>query len=138
MGQKSSYDDGGAELVPEAERVPSLLPRARALRAVQRLAKKPPLEKSIEKYFKAECKKLGFEAFKLTSPGQRGVPDQMVLADNGVIGFAEIKRPGGRASKLQLHVGARMTSKGAIWDILYSKKDVDSFLSEIAEKSKKV
>lgn len=58
-------------------------------------------EKSIESALvKAVRQKHGL-AIKLTSPGFDGVPDRLVLFDDGRIGFVELKAPGQKMRPLQ-------------------------------------
>lgn len=58
-------------------------------------------EKQIEYRLKYKAKQLGGKAYKFVSPGNSGVPDRIVVLPRGKIGFAEMKRPGGKASALQ-------------------------------------
>lgn len=60
-------------------------------------------------------------AFKLESPGKNGLPDVEVLATDkngkGHCAFVEMKAPGKRPSKLQLHVMTELVRCGfvAFW-----------------------
>ena len=49
----------------------------------------------------AAVKKKHGLAFKLTSPSFDGVPDRLVLFQNGRIGFVELKAPGQKMRPLQ-------------------------------------
>ena len=51
-------------------------------------------EQKIEQKFKEQAELRGWIAPKLSCPGYNGMPDRMVLKDNGQIFFAEIKAPG--------------------------------------------
>lgn len=58
-------------------------------------------EREIERFFTTECKRKGWLAVKLASPGMAGLPDRMVLQPGGGVFFAELKAPGKRPRPLQ-------------------------------------
>lgn len=58
-------------------------------------------EKDIEQYFRRKCKARGWLCLKFVSPGNRGVPDRIVLAGFGVTFWVEFKKPGEKPTKLQ-------------------------------------
>ena len=58
-------------------------------------------EKEIEKRLVNVVKDKGGLCLKLASPGRIGVPDRIILYPNGVVGFAELKRPGAVPRPLQ-------------------------------------
>ena len=51
-------------------------------------------ETEVEKRLVKIVTDKGGLCLKLASPGRIGVPDRIILYPNGVIGFAELKRPG--------------------------------------------
>ena len=51
-------------------------------------------ESEIEKRLVSVVKNKGGLCLKLASPGRIGVPDRIIIYPNGVVGFAELKRPG--------------------------------------------
>ena len=59
-------------------------------------------EANIEKKFKEQVELRGWKAPKFISPGFNGMPDRIVLKDNGQTFFAEIKAPGEEPRPLQL------------------------------------
>ena len=61
----------------------------------------PALEKDIEKAVCAYAKKLGCLVYKFVSPGQRGVPDRMIILPFGTVVFIEFKTPKGKLSPIQ-------------------------------------
>lgn len=84
--------------------------------------------------------KRGYEIFKWVSPGNRGVPDDIIFAPNGVVYFAEIKHPGGtgRLSKMQERVIAKLDHLGHdVWVIGSEAGAAQMFFfmeQEVAEK----
>lgn len=58
------------------------------------------LEKDVEKKVCDEAAKLGIVSIKLSGPYHRGVPDRIFL-HRGKVLFMEMKKPGGRPTKLQ-------------------------------------
>jgi hypothetical protein len=69
-------------------------------------------EASVEAAFVRLLKRHGLTSLKLNVAGQRGWPDRLVLLPGGRAAFVELKRPGGAARKLQLHVHARLRALG--------------------------
>lgn len=60
-----------------------------------------PGERVLEAYFVKKVKETGALTYKFTSPGQRGVPDRIVLLPNGDVHFVELKTVHGCLSPLQ-------------------------------------
>lgn len=58
-------------------------------------------ESNIEKKFKQSMESAGWMALKLSCPGFNGMPDRMILKDNGQVFFAEIKATGEKPRALQ-------------------------------------
>jgi hypothetical protein len=87
------------------------------------------LEKDVERYLVKSVKDLGGACFKWVSPGHAGVPDRVVIRPGGRVAFVEVKRPGQKPTKLQLHVLEQLRQLGcqAVW--VDSKEAVDAFLS---------
>ena len=50
-----------------------------------------PLEKSIENILRKAVEDEGGVCLKWTCPGDRGVPDRMILFPGGIIAFVELK-----------------------------------------------
>ena len=88
-------------------------------------------EKQIENYLRDKIKKLGGIAYKFVSPGNNGVPDRLILLPNGRIKFVELKKQGGKTSKIQDMQIARMKSLGQDVRIIDSIEKVDEFINEI-------
>ena len=58
-------------------------------------------EKEIEEKFRVAVKQAGGKAYKLTSPGNGGMPDRLVVMPGGRIGFVEVKASGKHPTPLQ-------------------------------------
>ena len=63
--------------------------------------KPPPLEKKIEKKICDYAKSKGCYVRKFVSPNNRSVPDRLIIAPGGAVGFLEIKRGGCKPTKAQ-------------------------------------
>lgn len=78
-----------------------------------RLSKPPaPLEKEIEKKICDYAKSKGCYVRKFTSPNNRSVPDRLIIAPGGAVGFLEIKRGGQSPTKAQEHEMALLKKQG--------------------------
>lgn len=60
-----------------------------------------PLEKDIEKKVRLRVEDLGGIMYKFVSPGNRGVPDRIVLLPDACFGLIEFKRLGRVPDPLQ-------------------------------------
>jgi len=69
-------------------------------------------ESTVEKLFIKACQQKGALCWKFSSPGLSGVPDRIVLAPKGRVFFVELKRPGGRARRLQRYVHGLLERMG--------------------------
>lgn len=68
----------------------------------------------IERRLKKEAEKRGWICFKFESPGNKGVPDRIIIKDDGTSVYVETKRPkGGRTSKLQDYQIGRIRRQNA-------------------------
>lgn len=90
----------------------------------------------IESYLTSRCEKLGFLCYKFVSPGNKGVPDRIVIG-NGKTIFIETKKPGGAPRELQEYVMKKMKKSGAIVYVADTKENVDEILSTMLRKPKK-
>ena len=71
-------------------------------------------ESSIEKKIVREAKARGYDVFKFTSPGRRGVPDRIFINQFGVTFFIEVKRPGHEPTPLQKREILRMSYRSRL------------------------
>lgn len=86
------------------------------------------LERDLEKYFTAQCKKLGLLTLKLHVRFARGWPDRIVPVKNGKVLWVELKRPGGKLSALQAKLHADLAKIGHEVYVLDSKEGIDRVL----------
>jgi hypothetical protein len=93
-------------------------------------------ERKIEKAFKAEAKKRGYLPLKFTSPGRRGVPDQLVLGPNARVFFVEVKAPGKETTSNQKREIARYDALGHTVYVLDNLEDIPGIF--IAEKANEI
>ena len=89
------------------------------------------LEKDIEKMLVRETKNLGGFAYKWVSPGHSGVPDRIVVLPDGKIGFCELKRPGGKMTKLQHMHTSNLERLGCFVRVVDSASGVFDFLRDL-------
>lgn len=89
------------------------------------------LESTIEKYLVEEIKKLGGMCLKFTSPSTSGVPDRIIITENGKVIFVELKTEKGRLSKIQKYVTGEMMKRGANVRIVKGLAEVKQLLTEI-------
>lgn len=90
------------------------------------------LEREIENYLNDNIKKLGGRAYKFVSPGNRGVPDRMILLPGGRIIFVELKTKDRYPTKLQRVQIKRMRDLGADVRVIRGMDAAKDFLDELA------
>ena len=71
------------------------------------------------------------KAYKFVSPGNSGVPDRIIVLPGGKIGFCELKRPGGKTSKLQDVQIKKLKSRGCFVRVVDSYEGVSGFLDDL-------
>lgn len=87
-------------------------------------------ESKVESRVKWWAKELGGFSRKYTSPGKRGVPDQIAFLPHGVV-FVETKTPKGRLSKLQKKEIARIKALAIPVFVCDSENAVNSLFTVI-------
>lgn len=85
------------------------------------------LEKDIEKAFCREAEKRGCLCWKFVSPGKAGVPDRILIGDEGLVIFIEFKRPGGKLRPLQLRICQKLVDMGRSVVVIDSMDEVSRF-----------
>lgn len=89
------------------------------------------LEKEIEKKLISQAKQRFGKAYKFVSPGNSGVPDRIIVLPGGKIGFCELKRPGGKTSKIQDAQIKKLESMGCFVRVVDSYEGVSDFLDDL-------
>ena len=84
-------------------------------------------EKEIENRLVTVVKNHGGLCLKLASPGRIGVPDRIILFPNGVVGFAELKRPGAVPRPLQQYWLEQLRKLGLPALAISSKSEAVNF-----------
>jgi hypothetical protein len=77
-------------------------------------------ESTIERAVCARAKQLGCMVIKLNGPGQRGLPDRMILRDGRAL-FIEFKAPGKKPTTLQLKTRDKLLALGFIATVIDDK-----------------
>ena len=93
------------------------------------------VEQEIEKYLVKRVKEVGGVAYKFTSPSHRGVSDRVVCLPGGETWFVELKRQGGKLSRLQDMFAQDMARLAQQYVCLWSKEQVDQWLSDHIKKT---
>jgi len=88
------------------------------------------LERDIERYFTAQCKKHGLLQYKFSSPAVRSVPDRLLI-HNGITQFIEFKATGKLPTEKQSAEHFKIYSAGAkVW-VVDSRDGVDILIGEV-------
>lgn len=88
-------------------------------------------EKSVEALLVKRVRELGGIADKFATVYQRFLPDRVVTLPGGRVYFVELKAPGGRLSDGQIRDHERRRSLGAQVVVLWSKNEVNAWISAI-------
>lgn len=88
---------------------------------------RPVRESVIEKRLVRRCRESGIYCRKWASPGQRGVPDRILLYD-GKWFAVELKAPGKKPTKLQTHEILKIRKQGGHVLVIDCEEDVDWFI----------
>ena len=87
-------------------------------------------EKEVEKKLVDEVKKRGGLCLKFVSPGFNGVPDRLLLLNKGKLSFVEVKRPGKKPRKLQVHCHNLLRRLGFQVFVLDDVSQIEEIISE--------
>ncbi len=63
--------------------------------------------------------------------GTAGVPDRLIVFPGGRIGFAEMKRPGGKVSTIQVAQIRFLKEFGFLAEVIWNEEQIDKFLEKI-------
>lgn len=88
-------------------------------------------ESKIEAHLKKEIAKINGLCLKWVAPGTRGVPDRIIIMPKGKTYFIEMKQEKGKLHPLQKYVHKQFATRGHSVYVLWSKQDVDDFISEV-------
>lgn len=91
-------------------------------------------ESTLERRLVREIKKIGGEAPKWVSPGNRGVPDRIILLPNGQTVYVEMKAPGEALSPLQERWKRKLQNMGHRHFKIDSVEDIDRLIQEVMPK----
>ena len=90
-------------------------------------------EKDIESYLKRRVE-AELDGLCIKAEGIKGIPDRMlVLPPHGDVVWCELKRKGGRLSKIQEYQHAKLRRLGAEVVVVWSREDVDELISRIKD-----
>ena len=88
-------------------------------------------ESKIEKRFRLAVERIGGKAPKWVSPGNRGVPDRIVILPGGRVVFVELKAPGKQLQPLQRKWMKTLRSLGHQVYKIDSEEDIERFIQEV-------
>lgn len=90
-------------------------------------------ESTLERRLVREVKDIGGLALKWTSPGNRGVPDRLVILPNGRTIYVEMKAPGKPLQPLQAKWARTLRGMGHRVYKIDSHDDIDLFIAEVSQ-----
>lgn len=95
------------------------------------------LERDLEKFFSATCKKLSILNLKLNVKYARGWPDRVVVLPDGQTLWVELKTLTGKLSELQIKVHKELKARGHRVLVLRTKEEIHGVLdtTRVPEKS---
>ena len=92
-------------------------------------------ESTIEDYGRRLITARGGQMLKWSSPGLRGVPDNIVFWAGGHVHFIECKATDGAERAQQTMVRERIAALGAICFLVRSKQDFDDYVRVYAPRA---
>jgi hypothetical protein len=95
-----------------------------------------PLEKEIEKKICDYAKSKGCYVRKFTSPNNCSVPDRLIIAPGGAVGFLEVKRGGEKPTKAQEHEMGLLKKQGCNVDWCDNAFDGKVFIENLVAEGK--
>ncbi|MFK7695390.1 VRR-NUC domain-containing protein [Paenibacillus sp. HJGM_3] len=91
----------------------------------------PMRESTLERRLVRLVEELGGEAPKWVSPGNRGVPDRIVILPGGRTIYVEMKAPGKPLEPLQVRWARILRRLGHEVYKIDSNEDIDRFIAEV-------
>lgn len=91
-------------------------------------------ESTLERKLVRAVEAIGGKAPKWVSPGNRGVPDRLVILPGGRTVFIEMKAPGKPLEPLQRKWAKTLSSLGHEVYKLDCDADIDQFIAEVARR----
>lgn len=88
-------------------------------------------ESTLEQRLVREVERIGGKAPKWVSPGNRGVPDRIVILPHGRVAFVEMKAPGKQLQPLQRKWMKTLRSLGHRVYKIDSAEDIERFIQEV-------
>ena len=88
-------------------------------------------EREVEKYLCKEMHKIGYDCIKFVPDQLPGMPDRLVLLENGRVLWVELKTDGGRLSAVQKYRHAHLVSQGHNVIVIWNKDQVDALVKEM-------
>lgn len=88
-------------------------------------------EREVEKYLCKEMNNIGYECIKFVPEQCSGMPDRMVLLDDGRVLWVELKTDGGRLSAIQKYRHAQLAKLGHAVIVVWNKEQVDDLVKEM-------
>jgi hypothetical protein len=85
-------------------------------------------ERDIELYLMKQVRALGGRALKMAPVSKAGLPDRVCVLPNGQVRWVELKRPGGKVTKIQSHAHAEFLRLGHFVHVLSTHDEVDTFI----------
>lgn len=91
-------------------------------------------ESLLERRLVREVERIGGKVPKWVSPGNRGVPDRLVILPGGKTVYVEMKAPGKPLEPLQKKWARILQGLGHQVYKIDSNEDIDRFISEVMPK----
>ncbi|WP_281759558.1 VRR-NUC domain-containing protein [Alicyclobacillus hesperidum] len=88
-------------------------------------------ESTLERRLVREVECIGGRAPKWVSPGNRGVPDRIVILPGGRVAFVEMKAPGKPLAPLQVRWAKILSGLGHRVYRIDSDESIDRFIAEV-------
>lgn len=90
-------------------------------------------ESLLEQRLVREVKAIGGQAPKWVSPGNRGVPDRLVILPEGQTVYVEMKAPGKQLDSLQRKWAKTLIGMGHRHYKIDSVEDIERFIQEVSK-----